>query len=461
MVPSSIEKPHNHNSIQNTTNTSKLLQGEMLALRLPPGGDEWTTAGAGLLLFDDGAGKGLAAFIVWCALVALCGDVTPADLDSQSRGLITSLMKIPSMFKAKATLSRADNVIANIAKQDADSKAQPVSSFLWSSILRSLCEGGVKLSYQDAIAKYNSHPDVVAYCKEGDAIDKKKGEAIKHWFEQCGDEARKVVEDSQHNIPFAQGPFGEQLSALQCLFVGSSANLSRDTSCALSPLDGEVTVDIDWGLTLGPEGQAILFRHIVSRFDVDTALVPDEKKKKYRATQDDLMPIRHQCALFMQLQPFLASKLSGDTLTEMRKELERHSGSQDMQFVLDNRPGTFALSMLPSQRTTAQKHEEEREQRKTLTLESKRVEVQASQWSFFKEALAADQEKLAAVQKAPRKLQDLKHLKAVQWRKGQERQAQQAVQGYAENHIRVMDCSNTAACVKETSDFIRHIVFWL
>ena len=113
--------------------------------------------------------------------------------------------------------------------------------------------------------------------------------------------------------------------------------------------------------------------------------------------------------------------------------------------------------MLPSKKAQAQKQEEEKEQRKTMNLESKRVEVQASQWAFFCEALSNDQEKISVVQKAPKKIREIQHLKAVQHRKSQESKAVQAVEGYMQNSIRILDTKNTAETVKETSDFARFI----
>ena len=431
------------------------LQGEVFGMRLP---DDTVTCGLGELLFDNGSHKGLGAFITWCCLISLKTSVSKDDLDEQGQSLIDSLSAIPTMFKSKATLSRADNIIANVAKQDGDSRVQPVTSYTWSTILRSLATEGNPITFSEAIQRYNSHPDVLSFHKgEDPPIDKKKSKAIQNWLENCCEGAQHVVEQSQHTIPFTQGPFGEQLAQLNALFTQSTVSLQSEPG-SLAPLDGEQSVSIDWQLPLSNEAQEILFKHIVARFEVDSAVVPMEKKKKYRAQADVLVPYRNCCALFGQLKPFLLTKLSGDEVASMQNKLETYQGCQDLQHIMTHRPEVFAISMLPSKKAQAQKSEEEKEQRKSMHLETKRVEVQASQWSFFVEALSNDQEKIVQVQKAPRKIKELQHLKAVAHRKNQESKAVTAVEGYMENFMRVNDSKNTAAIVKETSDFARYIV---
>ena len=424
-------------------------------MRLPDTVPE--SGGKHSLLFDDGSQKGLGAFIAWCCLVSLEETVSKDDLDVQGTNLIYSLMRIPTMFKTKAALSRADNIIANVAKQDSDARAQPVTSFTWSSILKSLATAGSPITFNEAIRRYNEHPDVLSFHKGEEApIDKKKSQAIRNWLEACGDGARKVVEDSQHTIPFSMGPFGEQLSQQNFLFTKSTVSIQAESQ-SLSPLEGEQSMSVDWQLPLNDLGQEILFKHICNRFAVDSAVVPLEKKKKYRAQADVLLPYRNSCALFSQIKDFLLTKLPGDEVSAMQNMLESYQGCQDIQHILAHRPEVFAISMLPNKKAQAQKQEEE-EQRKTMNLESKRAEVQASQWSFFVEALSNDQEKMSRVQKAPKKIKELQHLKAVQHRKSQESKAVQAVEGYMQNFIRILDTKNTAETVKETSDFARFIV---
>ena len=423
-------------------------------MRLP---DDSVSCGLGELLFDDGSQKGLAAFITWCCLISLEAHVSKDDLDDQALSLIDSLSRIPTMYKTKATLNRADNIIANVAKQDGDSKVQPVTSYTWSTILRSLATEGNAITFSDAIQRYNSHPDVLSFHKGDDLpIDKKKSKAIQNWLENCSEGAQRVVQLSQHSIPFTQGPFGEQLSQLNALFTKSTVSLQSEPG-SLTRLDGEQSISIDWQLPLGDEAQEILFKHIVARFEVDSAVVPLEKKK-YRAQADVLIPYRNCCALFGQLKPFLLTKLSGDEVASMQNKLETYQGCQDLQHIMTHRPEVFAISMLPSKKAQAQKTEEEKEQRKSMNLETKRVEVQASQWSFFVEALSNDQEKIVQVQKAPRKIKELQHLKAVAHRKNQESKAVKAVEGYMDNFMRVKDSKKTASIVKETSDFARYIV---
>lgn len=417
----------------------------------------------GSLLFDDGSQKGLSGFTVWCCMAALQDQLTKDDYDTMSQVLIASLEVIPTVFKSKATLSRAENLIANIAKQDMDSRTQPITSFLWSSILLQLNGGSAMdeptLSYTEAIAKYNMHPDIQSVKSGGGhdlSIDNRKQQCIRNWYQGTCSAARAIVEKSQHTLPFTLGPWGETLSSFNFIFMGSKSTLQADSSTGLSALDGEATVGLDWSLCLGEEGQTMLFEYIVSRFNADTAVVPLDKKKKYRLQPDSLWQVRNACALFEQIKPFLLTKMSGDEVADLKAQVQSHAGCCDLQFITTQRPGTFAISMLPE--VSTQKQETKSQQAKVLELESKRAEVQQSMWSFFKDALKADQSTLATAAKAPQKINEMKHLKAVEWRRKQEATAQEAVQGYCDSYLKITDTATTADCVKEVSDFCREIV---
>ena len=171
------------------TSFSLTLKGEMLGMRLAD--DVPASGGVQSLLFDDGSQKGLGAFITWCCLISLEGEVSKDDLDLQGKTLIESLSKIPTVYKTKATLARIDNIIANVAKQDCDARVQPVSSFTWSTILRSLSTPDSSITFNEAIAKYNNHPDVLSFHKgEDNPIDKKKSGASLQWWRPTGGGAK-------------------------------------------------------------------------------------------------------------------------------------------------------------------------------------------------------------------------------------------------------------------------------
>lgn len=70
-------------------------------------------------------------------------------------------------------------------------------------------------------------------------IDNKKAFAIKNWLEKTCDNVLALVEGTQHDVPFANGPFGEGLSELPYLFLGSFSPISvaASASCGLEPME--------------------------------------------------------------------------------------------------------------------------------------------------------------------------------------------------------------------------------
>ena len=64
---------------------------------------------------------------------------------------------------------QVDNMIARIVKQNVGSKVQPVSSLTWCSILRTLSQGNTSIGVDGAMARYNSHTEVVALQGGGEA----------------------------------------------------------------------------------------------------------------------------------------------------------------------------------------------------------------------------------------------------------------------------------------------------
>jgi hypothetical protein len=96
----------------------------------------------GVLLFDDGSQKGLASFMTWLGVLMVHPSFgEEAFRHHQVVTLIKSLMNIPTVYKCQHT-GGLDSTIARIVKQNQDAKAQPVSSYQWSCILRRMNDGG-------------------------------------------------------------------------------------------------------------------------------------------------------------------------------------------------------------------------------------------------------------------------------------------------------------------------------
>lgn len=121
------------------------------------------------LYFSDGSQKALAGFVVWLALLVASQDaaVDPGDfVHPQVINLVSFLLQIRTVVKASINQDNEfDNAISRIVRQNVDSKVQPVSSLTWASILSTLGDG---ISLDQAIARYNNHPDVQAF--EGDGV---------------------------------------------------------------------------------------------------------------------------------------------------------------------------------------------------------------------------------------------------------------------------------------------------
>ena len=124
---------------------------------------------AGLLKYDDGGARGLAACLCWLALVTLNeqGEVSEDELKLASNiAMIRSLLCMPAMYK-QAEEDPTASMIKRIVKQNVDSKKLPVSSYEWSCILRRLqdSEGG-SVSMSKAIDFYNNCAEVRAHGTE-------------------------------------------------------------------------------------------------------------------------------------------------------------------------------------------------------------------------------------------------------------------------------------------------------
>ena len=137
-------------------------QGEILSLRLPADKDlENLDSEYGLLMFDDGGQKGLAAAIVWIGCIYLLASETADNLrHPRMTSLVMSLLQIPSLHKSQAP-DEVSGMLQRIIKQNVDAKTLPVSSFEWAGILQRL--GPDTISLSDAIQKYNNNPEVCAH----------------------------------------------------------------------------------------------------------------------------------------------------------------------------------------------------------------------------------------------------------------------------------------------------------
>lgn len=116
------------------------------------------------LFFSDGSQKTLAAFIAWLAL-CIASEMPGVDMaDFQHpavQGLVASFLRLDTVLKASVSQGdEIDSAISRIVKQNVDAKVQPVSSLTWASVLASLGDG---ISLEQAVSRYNAHPEVQAF----------------------------------------------------------------------------------------------------------------------------------------------------------------------------------------------------------------------------------------------------------------------------------------------------------
>ena len=136
----------------------------MLSIRMNPDIDasdeQFKQHQVNLLFCDDGSQKGLAAFLNLVGLASLEPKLAPEEFqDSKVQALLVSLLQIPSIMKQEAN-SALDSQILRIIKQNQDAQAQPVSSFGWALLLRSMTGLSEEVGFDEALRIYNGHPSV-------------------------------------------------------------------------------------------------------------------------------------------------------------------------------------------------------------------------------------------------------------------------------------------------------------
>ncbi|CAK9079166.1 unnamed protein product [Durusdinium trenchii] len=394
--------------------SSRFRERETVTLRLPCGTLKPVNLALGSLYFNDGSQKTLAGFIVWiCLCIASKLSHNEGKLgDSPSlQAFASSLLRIRTVLKGSSG-SYADDVdsaVARIVKQNIDARVQPVSSLAWCAILRQLSDG-VANTYESAMLRYNSHPEVVALEASGGAgpisLDNRKKQAVKHLLQSTSPEAFGQMISSTHDLPFNQGPYGEGFCSMPGMFIGSVAKLDpldpeMDT-ISPQPLPHESFITLDWTLPLSAEGQRLLFTRVRKTFDRVTGMVPTHLKKKYRLTTEELLRMRNLVALFSQISGNIQSRTTPEEFGQWISDVESGLGrDEDLLHLIHRRPQTFSMSMLLSHQDKAKDDLQETERKKTELVETQRQEVVAAQFRYFCTALEQDHTLMETVQKAP------------------------------------------------------------
>ena len=377
----------------------------------------------GSFLFADGSQKVLAGFIVWLSLLMVWPSQSDLAKNPQVVQLVASLLEIKVIYKASESATNSlDAMLARIIKQNSDSRVQPVSSLQWCSILMSIRDStGQDISLDEALAKYNDHPEVMmrATADAGSgtiALDNKRKYAVRNLFHRTAAEAFEVLEASCHDVAWSMGPYGETFLSFPTLFLQSTVQgFCGVDSASFQPLDNEPYIHVDWNLPMTALAQKTLFKRVKALFYRQTATVPVQAKKKYRIGEEALKALRNMICLWSQLQPHLETRLSPPEAAKWEEDMSSGSSrDEDIKYILEMLPERLSLSMLPSSKTIAQEQAVEREQRICLEVEKQRMDVVEAQWKFFQSALQRDQAQIESIKEAPKKIANKLHQKRVQ-----------------------------------------------
>lgn len=288
----------------------------------------------GVLLWEDGSLRGLGAFIVWQALLLVWRNHGEAVLEPQVLKLIGSLMSFRSFLSPGGAEDEQTSLIKWVARQNQAARVQPISSFMWSSMLKQMADKWEESSVLELIEAYNSHPNVAsASASSGGAgglrCEGRKGQAINNWLFKTGKPAYDHVASSGHDFPFGHGPFSETMAGNPQLFLGSKSNLAPDTASHLIPQSSEAHIQLDWSLPLSERAQGWIFARKRANFDRHTVGIALDKRKKYRMSDADDSHLRNMVALWDQLEPFCCSRLGVEFVTSVSNNIQVGSLSDD------------------------------------------------------------------------------------------------------------------------------------
>ena len=158
-----------------------------------------------------------------------------AALDEKTvSSIVASFLNIQTIVKATDCRgSHLESVINRIVQQNVAAKVQPITSFGWSSILRSVSGSAERVqqtTFEEALQCYNNHPDVVSHDRADSgsgsiALDGRKRQGVRNWMERTCSEAYEEVLKSCHDIAFNLGPFGEVFSYTNICFLRSVSGM--------------------------------------------------------------------------------------------------------------------------------------------------------------------------------------------------------------------------------------------
>ena len=291
-------------------------------------------------------------------------------------------------------------------------------------------------------------------------LDGKKQYAIKHWLQGTCKQAKEQVLISLRDAPFAYGPWGEQLSVMSFLFLESTMDLMASPDCGLVAGASEASIPLDWSLPLGEDAQANLFYRIRTGFEKSTAIIDNPAdKKRYRKSEEELQQLRNLMALWSQVRAFCSTRLS--KFAEFEKAVTQGNTKDfELREILDQRPGSFCVSMLASYQKQAMEEVLAAEEGATLEVETERLKVRDARWSWFKGALERDQALVRQIGSAPDKIAALRHRKQMAWRLIEAKNGEKLVRNYMEKFLRTEFVAKAELAQQKVNEFRSQVVAW-
>lgn len=208
---------------------------------------------------------------------------------------------------------------------------------------------------------------------------------------------------------------------------------------------------------MSEDAQGWLFTRIRLQFEKATAILDTPgDKKKYRMAEEELQQLRHIMCLWSQIREFCSTRMT--KFSELDNGLlSGATRDHELRDLLDCKPSSFALSMLPSHQREAVELAQAQEQGASLEVEAERLKVREARWNFFLAALERDQKKLRQIDGAPEKIQALKHRKQMQWRMNQAKIGEKTVKAYMDRYCRVhvvKQKEHAQQCINEYRTFV-------
>lgn len=418
-------------------------------MRFPSGHPPDLEDGVALNLFSfgDGGQKMLAAFSVFVSMVLTYKTCPECLKKPQVQTWVSSFLMVQTLCKTNEDPdSSMDAALSRIIKQNIDAKALPVSSLAWASIFQTF---GDSWTLDECLDRYNGHPQVLAYESHDTGsgsiqLNGSKRQAVRNLLSRCSPAAFKIIVDSTHDVPFVSGAFAEGFVSNNSFFLGSNnpdiqVSMGAGVGESEQPLPEECYIVPDYKLVMTEQAQEIFFAKVKAKFDKVSAGLATKDKKKMRASTEELVSVRNLSVLFAQFLPHLKIRL-GDEESDAwcAAFISSVHKDEDLKHFLGSRPAKLSLSMLPSQRETAERQRQEDQKVRHMEVETQRLEVQAAEWKYFTTALKNDQELLKQAADVPRLVKNRLHAKTVVYRRNQAAAAEEALRGYQDNFLRVL-----------------------